>query len=132
MKKQIKINLEKIFDKNFQLIKDHSFEMIVEELIKENPEAFDLNSGTVKRLYNEEDVELLENAKKNKKLIALFESAKVNLIPENYQVEGVKNDILNSLEIIKIEKFNGIPIKFPLFIYSNEHDCEAMNVYVYE
>jgi len=86
----------------------------------------------VKRLYDEEDVELLENAKKNKKLIALFESAKVNLIPENYQVEGVKNDILNSLEIIKIEKFNGIPIKFPLFIYSNEHDCEAMNVYVYE
>ena len=37
-----------------------------------------------------------------------------------------------AFEQIPLSAFDGIPIKLPLFIFSNEHDCEAMNVYVYE
>lgn len=33
---------------------------------------------------------------------------------------------------IGIEAFNGIEIEKPLFIYANEHDCEAMNIAIIE
>ncbi len=45
-----------------------------------------------------------------------------------------KTDLLlfDAFDQIPVESFDGIPIKLPLFIFSNEHDCEQMNVYVYE
>ena len=30
------------------------------------------------------------------------------------------------------ELFKRLPVKKPLFIYGNEHDCESMNIFVYE
>lgn len=33
---------------------------------------------------------------------------------------------------IPLTAFEGIPTKLPLYIYGNEHDCEVMNVYIYD
>jgi len=45
-----------------------------------------------------------------------------------------KTDLMlfEAFDQIPLGCFEGIPIKLPLYIYSNEHDCEVMNVYLYE
>lgn len=40
--------------------------------------------------------------------------------------------LFEAFELLKIEEFDGIKITKPLYIYGNEHDCEAINIYVYE
>lgn len=40
--------------------------------------------------------------------------------------------LYEAFDQISIEAFEGIPLKLPLYIYGNEHDCEQMNVYLYE
>ena len=245
MKEKIKTNLEKLFNQNYKLIKDSSFQDIAEKLIENNPEAYDMDSGSIRSLYEDEDIAILKESKQNKRLVKLFEAAKDELKTDNQRIERIKNDIIDSIEIIKdkvktenkgfknqiiflehdfepyayfcgfgegeytiletpnyvkfnyreelfngigkisyaefwekrirldelleeldltdlmwdseiyqglrdaykfktnlllyeafeqipIETFKGIPIKFPLFIFGNEHDCEAMNVYLYE
>lgn len=37
-----------------------------------------------------------------------------------------------AFDAIPLEAFNGVSIELPLYIYANEHDCEEMNVYIYE
>ena len=33
---------------------------------------------------------------------------------------------------LRVDVFDGIKIEKPLYIYANEHDCPAMNIYVFE
>ncbi|MBL7792487.1 MAG: hypothetical protein JNK77_09190 [Saprospiraceae bacterium] len=245
MKEKIKTNLEKLFNQNYELIKGSSFQDIVEKLIEKNPDAYYMDSSSIRSLFEDEDIAILEESKQNKRLVKLFESAKDELKVDNQMIERIKKDIIDSIEIIRnkvktenkglknqiifleydsdpyayfcgfgegeypiletpkyvkfnyreelfngigkigyaefwnkrimldelleeldlsdliwsseiyqglqdaykfktnlllyeaferipIETFVGIPIKFPLFIFGNEHDCEAMNVYLYE
>lgn len=39
--------------------------------------------------------------------------------------------LFKAFDNIMIEEFEGINIEKPLFIYGNEHDCEPMNIYIY-
>ncbi len=63
MKEKIKTNLEKCFNQNYELIKDYSFQDIANKLIENNPEAYDLNNGSVRSLYEEEEIEILKQSK---------------------------------------------------------------------
>ncbi len=249
MKEKVRINLKNIFNRHFEQIKNTTFSDFIDRILGNNSEAYNLNSGTMGNLYDDEELSKLKNLKQSKKLNELYDSVIGKLNPEYTASENFKIGILNSLEIIKnkinIEKkgfenqiifieydydpfacfcgfgpgnypileepkyidfnyseelfngageisyaefwkekiefdemlsemdedielgdlifnteiydhlksaykfktdlmlfeafdqisldcFKGVPIKLPLFIYSNEHDCEVMNVYVYE
>lgn len=242
---QIKSNLEKLFNSNFELIRNTSIEVFFETLINENPPAFDISSATITELFDEDEIKNFKKAKKNKKLILAFEKAKQIEFDESQIINNFKKDILDSVIEIKnklknenkgfknqiifleydyqpiafwcgfgigdypilnepsyfdfnwneelycgigkvdysilwndllllneiledldifdqildtefyqtlqksikfktylllheafnqigIEVFNGINIQFPLYIYGNEHDCEAINICVFE
>ncbi len=244
VKNTIKKNLETHFQYSYECIKDSSFQNILESLIENNSEVFDLDNNAVRRLYEDDTIEMLEKAKKSSKLKNLFNAAKENLNDNPIVIERFKKDIFRSIKEIKkkvaevnnginnqiiflehnyepiacfcgfgegeypildtpqyikfnyqeelfngigkidyavfwnkmnklddiieeldltdiiydseiyrafkyaykyktmlflfeafdripIEAFDGIPVKLPLYIYANEHDCEAMNVYVY-
>ncbi len=245
MKEKMKTNLEKCFDQNYKLIKDVSFQDIAEKLIENNPAAYDMDGGSIRSLYEDEEIAILNKSKQHKRLAKLFESVKDELKTDIQSLKRIKKDIIDSIEIIKdkvktenkgfknqiiflehdfepyayfcgfgegeypiletpgyvkfnyreelfngvgkisyaefwkkrikfdelleeleladligdseiyqalrdaykfktnlllyeafeqvpIEAFKGIPIKLPLFIFGNEHGCEAMNVYLYE
>lgn len=241
----VKLNLERLFNSKFELIKNISVISFFEELINENPMAFDIASGAITGLYDENEIDNFKKAKKDPKLISAFEKAKEISCDEDLIVSNFKKDILISISEIKnnlnvesknfknqiiflehdyqpfalfcgfgpgnypileeptyfdfnwqeelycgvgkidysivwndfvilneileenevfdqildtdlyqnlsnslkfktyllvheafkqlgIEIFNGIEIKIPLYIYGNEHDCEAINIFVFE
>jgi hypothetical protein len=123
MKEKIKTNLEKLYNQSYELIKDSSFPDIANKLIENNPEAYDMNSGSIRSLYEEEEIEMLEKSKQNKKLIKIFDSAKDNLKANSQIIEGFRKDILNSIELIK-EKVSKEKKGFKNQIIFLEYDYE--------
>jgi len=249
MKDKVRINLINIFNRHFEQIKDTTFPDFIDIVLGDNPEAYNLNTGTMGNLYDEEELSKLNKLKQSKQLNELYDAVIAKLNPTYTDSENYKIGILSSLEIIRtkvnsgnkgfenqiifiqydydpiacfcgfgpgdypileepkyidfnykeelfngvgeisyaefwkekiefdemlsemdeeidmgdlifsteiydhlksaykfktdlmlfeafdqisLECFEGIPIKHPLYIYSNEHDCEVMNVYVYE
>jgi len=249
MKQKIKSNLENLFSQNYEVFKNASFIEFVDSILGNNPETFNLNTNSIGSYYAEEEIAALNNLKQNQELIELYDLLKGNLKTSNEVIDSFKNEIQESLDLIKkqvetekkefetqiifiehdydsvacfcgfgegdypvleipkyikynyekelfngigkinyaqlwnakikfeeileeaddefdmsdmilsteiydkiqsayrfktflmlheafgqlsIKSFEGIPIKLPLYIYGNEHDCECINVYVYE
>ena len=249
MKETIRINLQNLFNRQFEKIRDKSFHDFIDIVMKDNPEALNLDNNSVGLLYDDLELLKLEKLKTNQILAELYNSLISKLKPEFNVSDSFKLDILNSIEKIKkkvkgnsnrfenqiiflvydydpvacfcgfgpgdypilevpkyfdfnsreevyngigeinytklwkekidfdellteldeeidlgdlifntdiydclrsayktktdlmlfeafdkisLDSFSGIPIKLPLFIFSNEHDCKPMNVYIYE
>lgn len=101
MKEKIKTNLEKCFNQNYKLIKDVSFQDIPEKLIENNPAAYDMDGGSIRSLYEDEEIAILNKSKQHKRLAKLFESVKDELKTDIQSLKRIKKDIIDSIEIIK-------------------------------
>lgn len=72
--------------------------------------------------------ETLENLEANH---LIWESKAYQGLKEAYRFKTYLL-LYEAFDELGFEIFEGIPIQKPLYIYGNEHDCERINVYVYE
>lgn len=101
MNEEVKSNLEKLFNNNFELFKNSSIEETLDEFINDNPIVLDLNVDQKTNLFDNQKIKNLERAKKNSELISLFEIAKKMEFNDKEIISDLKTDILNSIPVLK-------------------------------
>lgn len=121
MNDSIKNNLEHLFNQNYNLIKNSSAVQMLDKLIKENPEAFDINLNIMGRLYDKHAIKAFKKAKKNKALNVAFEYAKNMELDERSLIAEFSKDIDNSFSLIR-EKVNSENKGYTNQIIFLEHD----------
>ena len=130
-KKFMKFNLDNLVEE---------FEKLEKELA--NPEIFkDQKKLREVSKRKKQITEAVEIYKKYKKLNEILEDLDVfdQLMETKMYQHLLKSYIYKTyillhkaFEQIDINNFKGIEIEKPLYIYGNEHDCEKMNIYVFE
>lgn len=101
MKAEITSNLENLLNINLEVIMNTSLEKMFNELINENPKAFNLNLGVFTNLFDDDEIRSFKKAKKNTELNSAFEKAKKMEFDENEIIAELKTDILNSIPELK-------------------------------
>ena len=101
MNAEITSNLTNLFNINLKVIKNTSIEKMFNELINENPKAFNVNLGVLTNLFDNDEIKSFKKAKKNTELISAFENAKKMEFDEKEIVAELKTDILNSIPELK-------------------------------
>jgi len=101
MNKRIKQTLDRLFIQNYQIIKDSSIDLLFEELLNENPKAFNINLGIISNLFDNEEIVNFKMAKKNKELVSAYKSVIKMDIDEKEISKGFILDIKKSLSEIK-------------------------------
>lgn len=125
MKQKIKLNLENLFSENYDVFKNTSFIEFVDSITGNNPQEFNLDTNSMGNSYAEEEIVALNNLKENQELIELYVLVKKNLQTGKEIVTGFKNEILESLEIIK-KKVESEKKEFKTQLVFIEHDCDPV------
>lgn len=123
MNSTVKNNLENLFKKNFDLVRSLSIQDILNDLIENNDDAFDIGRGVVTKLYEEEDIAIIESAKRNSQLTEVFESVKAKLVANEKFIESFKKDIITSIKLLKekvVKENKGFKIQIILLEYDFE------------
>lgn len=123
---QVKSNLEELFNLKFESIIDLSIEEFFDELINENPMAYDISSGEITGLYDEDEIKNFKKAKKNSKLISIFEKAKQLKFNENLIIQDFKKNILDALSEINDKNIATKNLKTQIIFL--EHDYQPFAV----
>lgn len=101
MNEKIKSNLKYLLNTNLEIVKNSSIQKMFDELISENPNAFDFNLGIISNLFDNEEIKSFKKAKKNPRLLTAFQNIKKMELDEKQIIEKLKRDILNSISEIK-------------------------------
>ena len=101
MNTEIISNLTNLFNINLEVIKNTSIEKMFNELINENPKAFNVNLGVLTNLFDNDEIKSFKKAKKNTELISAFNTAKKMEFDENKIIAELKTDIINSIPELK-------------------------------
>ena len=101
MNAEITSNLTNLLNINLKIVKNTSIEKMFNELINENPKAFNVNLGVLTNLFDNDEIKSFKKAKKNTELISAFENAKKMEFDEKEIIAELKTDILNSIPELK-------------------------------
>ncbi len=101
MNAEIISNLKNLLNINLEVIRKTSIEKMFDELINENPKAFNLNLGVITNLFDNDEIKSFKKAKKNTELISAFENAKKMKLDKKEVVAELKIDIISSISELK-------------------------------
>lgn len=99
--KRIISNLETLLHNNYETVRNTSLKKWIDNLIRENPDAFSFNEQKIVKLYDDASLQNFELAKKNSLLISKYETAINFNINETEVLIRFSKDLENSFEAIK-------------------------------
>lgn len=101
MKKQIKKNLERLYQINFDKIAQISFKDIIDELLSSNPEVYDFDIKAIRSMWRAEEMQRFNAAKESKELNESLRNAVANLeLNHDSIVEGFVTDIRECISLL--------------------------------
>jgi len=127
LKLKIKKNLERLFLENYDLVKSISIQSIFNKLIDENVDAYDVTTGSMSKLYDEGDIELMKGVGKNRNLEKAYRAAVDKLlVTDRSIISSLKNDIIASLNFLKQKSSNdNKDFKIQIIFLEYDHEPHA-------
>ncbi|WP_346881361.1 hypothetical protein [uncultured Algibacter sp.] len=101
MNNEIKSNLEGLYDYYKTVLDNTSLYNILDDLMTKNPLYTDFNIGFLTSLFENQEIKHLKKAKTNTELINTFQKAITIEIDDTETISQLKDDILNSIPLIK-------------------------------
>ncbi len=104
MNLKIFATLTERYSTSYRAIEKMAMTDMLDYLINNNPDAYLMNTRTMGKLYDEEELALFEEAKEDAQLEKLFQEVKADIVGDHDGlVEKFKKEILDSLQMIKQE-----------------------------
>ncbi len=122
MNDQVRSNLNTLYAYGEKSIKGLTYANYVDDLIKNNPTAYNIDTNTFGKLYDDKDILDLKKAKENKELTIAFKEAFALEFDDYSLKEKLKKDVVNSFSLI-----SPYTLEHSCQIIFLEHDFEPMS-----